>query len=356
MLKDAVDLAAVKRVLVIKLRHHGDVLVTSPVFSVLKAHAPHAEIDALVYSDTADMVTFHPAVVRVFGVERGARGWRALKEGWRLWRELRARRYDLLIHLTENPRGAVLARLLAPRYRVARDFPGRRGRAWRGSFTHLYKVPTTPRHIVEQHLDALRRIGIRPGREERRLALVPGTDAERLIDARLAQQALSAGGFVVFHPTSRWQFKSWPEDRCAALIDALTGAGERIVVTSAPDPQELAQVHRILAMLARPVVDFSGQLTLKQLAALISRARLFIGMDSVPMHMAAALQVPTVALFGPSGDKEWGPWQVRHEIVTSAHRCRPCGLDGCGGGKVSECLTDIEPSVVQQAVRRLIGG
>lgn len=353
MLKDAVDLAAVKRVLVIKLRHHGDVLVTSPVFSVLKAHAPHAEIDALVYSDTADMVTFHPAVVRVFGVERGARGWRALKEGWRLWRELRARRYDLLIHLTENPRGAVLARLLAPRYRVARDFPGRRGRAWRGSFTHLYKLPTTPRHIVEQHLDALRRIGIRPEREERGLTLVPGADAEGVIDARLAQHDLPVRGFVVFHPTSRWLFKCWREDRCAALIDTLTRTGERIVITSAPDPQELAMVQRILALLAQPVVDFSGQLTLKQLAALISRARLFIGMDSVPMHMAAALQVPTVALFGPSGDKEWGPWQVRHEIVVSDQSCRPCGLDGCGGGKVSECMTDITADRVYTAVMAL---
>src|SRR5512140_2288061 len=70
MLKDPVDLQGVRRVLVIKLRHHGDVLLASPVFSVLKNHAPHLEVDALVYADTAAMLTGHPAISLVFGIDR----------------------------------------------------------------------------------------------------------------------------------------------------------------------------------------------------------------------------------------------------------------------------------------------
>jgi heptosyltransferase-3 len=74
----------------------------------------------------------------------------------------------------------------------------------------------------------------------------------------------------------------------------------------------------------------------------------------MPMHLAAAMGTPTVALFGPSGEFEWGPWNVPHRIVRSSHSCRPCGLDGCGGGKVSECLKFLPVAEVHAAARELL--
>jgi len=102
------------------------------------------------------------------------------------------------------------------------------------------------------------------------------------------------------------------------------------------------------------VIDLSGQLSLKQLAALTANARCFVGVDSVPMHIAAAMQTPVVALFGPSGDLEWGPWQVRSRVITSDHTCRPCGMDGCAGSKVSDCLTSIPVERVLRAVQEVL--
>src|SRR5258706_2454201 len=105
LLKDAVDLASISRVLVIKLRHHGDVLLTSPIFSVLKRYAPHVEIDALVYGETREMLSLHPAIANVYTIDRAWKRdtpWTRLRHEWRLLRQLRARRYDLLIHLTES--------------------------------------------------------------------------------------------------------------------------------------------------------------------------------------------------------------------------------------------------------------
>ena len=93
-----------------------------------------------------------------------------------------------------------------------------------------------------------------------------------------------------------------------------------------------------------------GYVGLKELAALVSKAKMFIGMDSVPMHMASAMRTPTVAMFGPSGEIEWGPWRTTHRIVTSTHSCRPCGINGCGGSNRSECLETIEVSQVLAAV------
>ena len=355
MLKDLVDLQSVRRVLVTKLRHHGDVLLASPVFSVLKNHGPHLEVDALVYADTAAMLEGNPAVSRVFGVDRG---WKALgwldqaQQEWSLLQELRSREYELLIHLSEHPRGAWLARLLGPRYRVAADYP--RVRAWwKASFTHLYPLPKNGRrHVVELNLDALRRIGVQPGAKERGLSFVPGDAAEREVGRLLAELGLTPGGYIHVHPASRWQFKCWPAQKTAELIDKLQALGERVVVTAAPDADELDLIARIRALATTPFADLSGKLTLKQLGALTRNARLFVGVDSAPMHIASAMQTPVVALFGPSGEFNWGPWQVPHRVIASAaYPCRPCGNDGCGGGKVSECLTTIPVSEVLQAVQ-----
>lgn len=356
MLNDAIDLAALKRVLVIKLRHHGDVLLTSPVFAVLKAHAPHLEIDALVYHDTREMISLHPALSELFTIDRN---WKKLgplgqfKAEWGLLKRLKARRYDLVIHLTEHKRGAWIVKYLKPRYAVARS--GDYGKLFAQSFTHRYPVVGgNRRHTVELHLDALRRIGVQPEPDERRLTLVPGTEAEASVAAKLAAIGLDRSEFILIHPTSRWLFKTWPPVHMASLIDRLTVAGHRVLLTAAPDKAELAMLDDITRRLARPVDSFAGQLSLKELAALIGRARLFVGMDSVPMHMAAAMQTPTVALFGPSGDIEWGPWQVPQRLLTENLPCRPCGKDGCGGGKISECLTLITPERVFAAVEDLL--
>ena len=354
---DAVDLAQVRRALVVKLRHHGDVLLASPVIATLKRHAPHADVDALVYADTAEMLSLHPALDRLHLVVRAWKSRSALERAraeFRLYSELRGRRYDLLVHLSEHPRGAWLARALGCRYAVAPAATGKRA-FWKRSFSHLYPLPACGgRHAVELNLDALRRIGLQPGDDERKLVLVPGEEAE----ARVAQLLAERGAperYIHLHPASRWQFKCWTPERSAALIDRLHARGECVVMTAAPDEREVALVAAILGRCARAPVDLSGELSLKMLAALTRRARLFVGVDSAPMHIAAAMGTPVVALFGPSGESEWSPWKVPHRVVTSAgHACRPCGNDGCGGGKVSECLTSIPVDAVIEAIDAML--
>lgn len=128
-----------------------------------------------------------------------------------------------------------------------------------------------------------------------------------------------------------------------------------LVLTAAPDDAEMEMIAALKARTDVPFIDIAGQISLKELAALTARARLFIGVDSAPMHIAAAMGTPTVALFGPSGDREWGPWQVPHRVVASdEHPCRPCGLDGCGGSKVSDCLTRLPVRRVYAACRELL--
>ena len=357
-LPDAVPLDQVRRALVIKLRHHGDVLLSAPVFAALKAAAPQARLDALVYRDTAEMLSQHPAIDTVHCIDRQWKKlgpWGHLRAEWQLLQTLRHPGYDLVIHLTDHPRGAWLARAVGARWAVGPKVRGRGG-FWQNSFTHFVGAPGNAlRHTVERNLDALRRIGLYPAPDQRRLSLVPGMEAERRVGQLLADLGLGGKPFVHLHPASRWRFKCWTAEAMAAVINGLQAEGWPVVISAAPDPAEREMVAAIQAGLARSAVDLSGQLSLKELAALAGRARLFIGVDSAPMHIAAAMGTPVVALFGPSGDKEWGPWGVPSRVIVSQdHPCRPCGIDGCGGGKVSDCLVSLPPATVLAAARELL--
>jgi heptosyltransferase III len=350
MVKDAVPFEECERALVIKLRHHGDVLLASPVISCLKNRAPQMDVDALVYDDTAPMLEGHPALSRLFSV---GRKWK--DDGWfsRLSRErelfgkLRERRYDLVVHLSEQPRGAWLARALGARFSVAPAMRGR-GRFWAKSFTHFYPIAAR-RHQVEVNLDALRRIGLQPSMDDRKVLFAPGVEAEARVE-----KLLDGKPFIHVHPASRWRFKCWPAQKNAELIDRLAADGYRVVLSAAPDNDELSLVDEIVRKASSKPLNLAGKLSIKELGALAARARLFVGVDSMPMHLAAAMGTPTAVLFGPSGEHEWGPWNVAQRVVTSAHSCRPCGLDGCGGGKVSECLTTLPVDQVHAAARELL--
>ena len=355
--------SSLRRVLVTKLRHHGDVLLASPVIATLKRLAPQAEVDALVYADTAPMLEGHPELAQLHLIDRGWKRqgvWRQGAAEWTLISALRARHYDLVVHLSVHTRGAWLVRLLRPRWSVA---PKYTEGFWARSFTHLYPAQSDPqRHTVDVNLDSLRALGFEPVAADRRVILVPGAKAEARIDDLLAQNGLRAGSFVHVHPASRWAFKCWPAARVAALCDALAAKGLPIVMTSAPDANEKALIADVRAARdkgAAAAFDFAGQLSLKELAALTARARLFVGVDSAPMHMAAAMGTPVVGIFGPSGDREWGPWDEsgtnRHRVAASeTHPCRPCGMAGCNDSKVSDCLTTLPVAQVLAACEELL--
>lgn len=355
-LKDRIDLTSIRRVLVIKLRHHGDVLLAAPVLSILKSAAPHLEIDALVYRDTVDMLSEHPAISHIHAIDRSAKQVplaSKLRAEWALLQQLQARKFDLLVHLTESYRGAWLSKLLNTRYAVTRDYGAKRGWLWRKAFSHHYRVAARGRHTVESNLDALRRLGI-PISTDRRVILEAGSAAISHISSVLTQHQLSTKRFIHLHPTSRWLFKCWSEENYSLLIDRLREQGHAVVLTAAPNREEMDMIERITARLQHSVVNLAGKLTLKQLAALTAHAQCFVGVDSAPMHIAAAMNTPIVALFGPSGELEWGPWLTPSIVLTSSHSCRPCGIDGCGGGKVSECLMSIGVERVLAAITQQI--
>ncbi|MBS0971163.1 putative lipopolysaccharide heptosyltransferase III [Nissabacter archeti] len=309
--------APARRILIIKLRHHGDMLLTTPVINTLHQHYPAAEIDVLLYQETRDMLAAHPAVTTIFAIDRqwkklGTR--KHLQKEAGLIRAIRARRYDLVVNLADQWRSAVITRLSGAPVRIGFDFPKRRHPLWRACHTQLAPTDGHNRmHTVEQNLSILAPLGLTP--LDQHVTMSYTADDRAAVTTLLAAQQVAVP-YIVVQPTSRWFFKCWSEEKMAETLRALLADGHRIVLTSGPDAKELKMVAQIQALCPQPgLVSLAGQLTLRQLAALIDGAQLFIGVDSVPMHMAAALGTPCLALFGPSKLTFWRPWQVNGRVI-----------------------------------------
>lgn len=328
-------LAGVNRILVIKFRHLGDVLLTSPVFRLLKERFPNSVVDGLIYKDSKAMLEGNSSVSDLLLYDRG---WKQLGFAHRLGkelgllREIRRRRYDLVLNLTEGDRGAIATLASGARLRVGID-PGRSGFfGKRKIYTHLVRPCQSPRHAVERNLDALRVLGLHPELHERNL--------EFHVPEEAFQKVTGWQNCVVVHPVSRWLFKCPEPSLVARLVCALRDRGERVVLTAGPDPKELERIEHILqGCRGEGIYSLAGLLSLKELGALYQGAKALITVDSVPLHIASALKVPVVALFGPTSEQNWGPWNhPKAQVVTSFMSCRPCYLDGCGGSKRSDCL------------------
>jgi heptosyltransferase-3 len=343
---DYPDLTSVKKILVIKLRQLGDVLLTGPVFSALKSRMPAAQIDAYVYSESIPMLDGHPSLHECIGYDRswkkGSFYQRILNE-LRVLRRIRAGRYDLVINLTEGDRGAVAAKISGAKIRVGFDPKGSGLKGKKKLYTHVVKNCPSLRHTVERNLDAVRRIGIFPAQNERDLSLhIPDTDLKKM-------WGLAGSGFILIHPTSRWRFKCMPVEKMRTLAEILVSRGHSLVFTSGPDKDELAMIQEISG--AVPCLDLAGKVTLKELAALIELSAQVICVDSLPLHIASALKKPVLAIFGPTSDVTWGPWRnPAAQIVSQNFSCRPCHQDGCGGSKRSECLTTLSVETVLHAL------
>ncbi len=304
------------RILLIKLRHHGDMLLTTPVINSLHQHWPNAQIDVLLYEETRDMLAAHPDIHHIYGIDRkwkqlGTR--EHLRQEWQLLKTLRGRHYDVVLNLADQWRSAVITRFSGAPKRIGFDFNKRKGFIWQHCHTELAPVTAHKQmHTVEQNLSILAPLDVP--------AVTKVSMSYSAEDWQNVQQKLLAhniiGRFMVVQPTSRWFFKCWDEGKMAQTITALQQDGNTIVVTAGPDKKERAMVETILAACPpERVISLAGLLTLRQLGALIDHASLFVGVDSVPMHMAAALQTPCVALFGPSKLTYWRPWQVKGEVI-----------------------------------------
>ncbi len=307
-----------KSILLIKLRHHGDMLLTTPVIRALRQQYPQASIDVLLYKETRPMLQAHPDIRHIHFIDRNWKkegAWQHIKHEVALVNAVRQLHYDLVINLADQWRSAIITAFSGAKMRIGFDYRKRQNAIWRLAHTHRVSTERhSELHTVEQNLVALTPLNI-PLEGYSASMHYAETDWQTT-QALLAELQPSAKPYIVIQPTSRWLFKCWEDDKMAALIDSLASDEWDIVLTAAPDKKELAMIDNILSLCRnRQAISLAGKLTLPQLAALIDHAKLFIGVDSAPMHMAAALNTPCIALFGPTKLKQWRPWGENNRVI-----------------------------------------
>ncbi|MBM4045677.1 MAG: glycosyltransferase family 9 protein [Planctomycetes bacterium] len=329
------DITRVKRLLVVRLDEIGDVVMTTPFLRELRRNLPKAWITVIVKPSVWNLMELCPHVDEVLTYDWSTHGrlwqvrrhWRASRLIWgRLWR----RRFDLAIVPrwdADRYHGAFLAYFAGVPWRVgyAERGPGRKPGPYGGSdalFTHL--VPgSNLKHEVEHNLDIIRFMGGMV--EEQRLELWVGQDDEAFAETVLAQYAVRPGESVIgLGPSSGNSYlKQWPLSNFIDLALWLrTEYGHRILVIGAVGEEALGwEIQRTLGSSAINVV---GKTTLRQMAALLKRCCLYVGNDAGPMHVAAAMGTPVLALFGPSCHHRFRPWGDEHRVMWPAPACGPC--------------------------------
>ncbi|MDP3296461.1 MAG: putative lipopolysaccharide heptosyltransferase III [Thermodesulfovibrionia bacterium] len=350
----------IKKILVIKLRHIGDVLLAVPVFRALRENFSDAQIAALVNSGTDEVLTGNPLIDEIIVFDRAIKNLlpikRYLKE-IKFLREIRAKGFDMTVDLTGGDRAAIVSFLSGARYRLAVN-PGNEGFIGkRYLYTHLADIDKQ-RHMVLQNLDIVRQFGITT--DNTGVDFFIPEEAKLRVKRIFEEHNIKDNDIVIHvHPTSRWLFKCWKDEYMADVIGWLIDRGMKVVVTSASDKREMDKAKRILSLVSElqtpnsELINLCGKTTIKELAVISEAADLFLGVDSAPMHIAAALGTPVIALFGPTGE-DWIPYGKDHIVISKEMPCKPCKKGMCEGIQLRECLIAIKPEDVKEAVLKIL--
>ncbi|MBI2876893.1 MAG: lipopolysaccharide heptosyltransferase II [Candidatus Tectomicrobia bacterium] len=347
------------RILIIKPSALGDVIHALPLLKLLRGHYPQAQIAWLVNRELQGLLEGHPDLDRIFPFERrvwGERGRlsRTLREFAALIRQLRQARFDLALDVQGLLRSGLIGYLSGAPHRLG--FANAR----EGSplfYTQKAAVPPGEVHAVERYLCLLSALGIATGAEGDRegpLSLdftFPLGEADRLYARGLLEGRRAGSSLILMSPGARWESKRWPPEHFAWLADLLSER-ERATVALIGSPAETPLAESIRAQMKTAPLLLTGRTSLKQLAALMEAADLLVTNDSGPMHLAAALGTPVLALFGPTSPRRTGPYGVGHRVLQKTLPCIPCFKRQCP--EDHRCLRGLGVKEVLEAVRELI--
>ncbi len=355
------------KILVIKFRHIGDVLLTTPFVKNLRLHYPDAQIDIAINSDCEAIYKYNRDIDNIFLYPRGDIKKsnllaRAIKE-WRFLKRVIASDYDIVFNLTEGDRGAIYSLLSQAKSRVGIESKNTLIRRLK-PYTHSLPFPLK-RHTVEKNLTLLSPLNIPI--EDKRVYMTHSSEDEQKIDRVLRDKKVEQ--FIHIHPVSRWLFKCWSSEGFAEVIDYIQEIYSiPVIITAAPDAKERERVEKIISLCNKKPIDLSGELTLNELSALIKRAKLFIGVDTAPMHMAAAHDIPVIALFGPTDPQSWGPWEnsIAKSCWEDIYTTQRCGIHTVirrekgeilmtDEGKISTGMMRIESEDLISEIERYLG-
>ena len=333
-----------RRVLVIKLSALGDVLLATPTWRELRHAYPQGHIAALTSPAFAPILLRCPHVDEVITYDRRERD-RGPAGLWRIGAQLRRQAFDVVVDLQNNRVSRWLSVLSAAPVRA-----GFRRGFWNGLLSHPVRLTPDLRAPVAQQFRLLERIGVRP--QSSHLEFWIRSEEEARIAAFLEANWLAptetlAGVHV--GGSQRWRTKRWDPARFGAVCDRLARQGVRTVLVGGPSERETAE--RLLQRVQSRPINAVGRTTLGELAALLRRCDVLVAADSAPLHLAAAVGTPVVALFGPTDPSRHLPSGARVQVLFKDLPCSPCYRPTC---EHVSCLRQIRVEEVLMAVQHLL--
>lgn len=350
-----------KRLLIVRLSSLGDLVLVLPAFNALREAYPKAYIAWLVREDLKEVLLGTPGLDEVIPVRipsftdkyrsprkvlLGMAKW--WKEVQGLWRRFRKEKFDVAIDFQGLFKSAFLSFLLAKE-----RYGFRNGKELSPVFLNkpLF-FRDKSRHAVDNYLDMVSYFTKR--QEEVRFPLFVPKGSYENMKVFLASHGVYAGrDFVVFcAPTARWETKFWTQEGFAEVADSLVEAyGAKVVFSGLAE--ERPYIEGITRLMHHKAVIACGHTSIKDFFALVALSQLYVGVDSGAMHVARALGVPVVALFGPSDPKWIGPYGQSHGVVKVNIPCSPCNKKRCAQ---RTCMEAITPQMVLQEVQRVLTG
>ncbi|MGA6826596.1 lipopolysaccharide heptosyltransferase II [Nitrospira sp. NS4] len=344
-------MADFRRILLIKPSSLGDIIHALPALSALRRRFPQAHITWLVKREWAQIVEGHPDLNEVIAADLRWPSWP------RLVARLRRAQYDLVIDLQGLLRSGLLTQLTGASVRIG-FAAGREGSRWcytdrvvlAGSESLAWRL--IPVHAVDRNLALVAHVGADVTRP--RFVFPDLTQEDRRVTQMLGDHGIRPGDrMIAVAPVDRHRVRSWPLERFAEAAAQLAALWQvKVVVLGTSGQREIVQPF--VRRMSSGVVDLVGKTTIRELAAMLRRATLLLANDSAPLHLASALGVPVVGLFGPTSVVRARPYGDRHRIVRIDLPCSPCDRRICSNAIQYECLTGIEVAQVVAAARTLV--
>ncbi|MFZ4986754.1 MAG: glycosyltransferase family 9 protein [Blastocatellia bacterium] len=343
-------------ILFIRLRNLGEAVLDTANLRALKAWRPDLRVVTLVEAIYADLFAAD-SEIEPLPLPRGG-GERRSHLGARLSlvREIRRQRFTAVVNLHGGPTSAQLTMLSGARHRVGASH-------FRPLLAYNHRVPETDQilgrpgigqtlHTVESQWALFRWLGL-PTDEPGPTGLAVSPVFREAAAAALAEVGVDPGRpYAVIAPTNEFYTKRWMPERFAAIASDLQARGLPVVLTGAPTSEQRAQLEAVSAAFRRPLPALS-HLGIGELVAVIAGARLFVGNDSGPAHIAAAVKTPQVVLFGPASSVRWRPWQAPASLVQNHFSCNPCAMHRCEAFAEPECIRSITVDQVRTAIDQL---
>ena len=343
------------RTLIIKPSSLGDIVQALPVLTSLREAHPKAHIAWLVATVFADLLEGHPRLDRVVTFDRRRYGsigksFGATADFVAFVEGLRREKFTAVIDLQGLFRSGFLT--------AATGAPSRVGFAAARELAPMFytlavPMPRKEMHAVDRYMALARHIGLMDPQATDHLPIAP--EARETVRQRLRAEGLAPDdAMVVVSPHARWPTKQWPPERFAEVVRRLhEQSGTRAVLIGSSAAAPIAREIAATAASARPV-DLVNRTTLREMVALVAEARAMVTNDSGPMHVAAAIGTPVVAIFGPTSAERTGPYGPGHRVLAAAAPCRPCFRRKClysSGPEALACLTGV---AAEEVARHLL--